>query len=132
MNNKKPSTYRELSDPCSPPSSSVEAAERIMASLETQKGGMLSDQKFLENILRHVVDNPDGFNREVQGEPSASARKVERHSLAGRTNKSKVILWLSDVEKEQLESLVKHRGDRSPSDLINHLLCLALGALRSI
>ena len=132
MNNKKPSTYRELSDPSSPPSSSIEAAERIMASLESQKGDMLSDQKFLENILRHVVDSPDEFNREIQGEPSASTRKVERHSLAGRTNKTKVVLWLSDVESEQLQSLVIHRGDRSPSDLINQLVCLALGALRSI
>lgn len=132
MNEKKPSTYRELSDPSSPPKSSVEAAERIVASLESRKGDILSDPKFLENIMRHAVDHPDEFNREIVGEPSASTRKVERHSLTGRTNKTKVVLWLSDVEAEQLRSLVKHRGDRSFSDLINHVICIALGALRSI
>lgn len=132
MNEKKPCTYRDLSDADSPPKSSAEAVKRLVDSLESHKGDMLSDPKFLENILRHVVDNPDEFNREIKGEVSAASRKVERHSLRGRTNKTKIVLWLSDVEHEQLQSLVKHRGDRSPSDLINHAICVALGALRKL
>ena len=132
MNEKKPSTYRDLSDPSSPPKNSREAVERIVASLESRKGDFLSDQKFLENIVRHATEHPDEFNREIAGEPSASTRKVERHSLKGRTNKVKVVLWLSDAELEQLQSLVKHRGDRSASDLFNHVACTLLGALRSI
>lgn len=132
MNNKKPSTYRDLSDSGSGPSSTAGAVQAVMDSLEQKKGDMLSDSKFLENILRQCLDNPDGFEREKIGEPSASVKKVERHSLRGRTNKTKFIIWLSDIEKEQLESLVRHRGDRSPSDLVNQMVCLALGALRSI
>ena len=127
MNSKKPLTYKDISDSGAKPKSSTDAVKRIVDSLESRKGDILTDQKFLENLIRHCVDSPDSFTREIPGEP-----KVERHSLRGRTNKSKLVIWLSDVEKEQLQALVRQRGDRSPSDLVNHLVCLALGALRSI
>tara|TARA_R100001163_G_scaffold15963_1_gene14428 strand:+ start:1170 stop:1568 length:399 start_codon:yes stop_codon:yes gene_type:complete len=132
MNEKKPSTYRELSDPSSPPKSSVEAAKRIVASLECRKGDILSDPKFLESIVRHALDHPDEFNRERVGEPSASTKKIQRHELSGRTNKLKLTCWLSDAEFDQMESYREHRGDRSHSDMWNQVICLVLGALRSL
>ena len=132
MKSKKPLTYKDISDSGTKPKCSTDAVKRIVDSLESRKGDILTDQKFLENLIRHCVDSPDSFTREIPGEPSAAERKVERHSLRGRTNKSKLVIWLSDVEKEQLQALVRQRGDRSPSDLVNHLVCLALGALRSI
>ena len=70
--------------------------------------------------------------REVKGEVSAAEMKEKRHTLQGKTNKMKMIIFLSDVEAEQLKSLVSQRGDRSPSDLINQVVCTILGAMRSI
>ena len=92
----------------------------------------MEDEKFLKALLARCVENPDQFNREKKGEVSGAERKVERHTLKGRTNKTKLILYLSDLEVEQKNSLVKRRGDRSPSDLVNQLLCTALASLRVI
>lgn len=130
MTNKKPVLYRELASTSSPPASPREAVERLVAGIEEIKGDMLTDQKFLKNLISKCIEHPDVFVRERKGEPSAAERKVERHSLKGRTNKTKLILYLSDEEVEQLNSLVTHRGDRSPSDLVNQLLCTALATLR--
>jgi hypothetical protein len=132
VKNKKPVLYRELAQSSSPPSSPVETAERLVASIKDTKGDILTDEKFLKNLITKCIENPDLFVREKKGEVSGATKKIERHSLKGRTNKTKVILYLSDEEVEQLKSLVSHRGDRSPSDLINQLLCTALATLRII
>ena len=132
MKNKEPLSFKELGQSDTQPSDATEAAKRLHESMEAKKGEILGDQEFLENLLRQCVDAPDAFVREVKGETSGAEKKVHRHSLRGRTNKTKLIVFLSDVEKEQLDSLVRHRGDRGPSDLVNQLLCTALGALRSI
>ena len=132
MKNKEPLSFEELGQSDTQPADASEAAKRLHASMEAKKGELLDDQQFLEGLLRQCVDAPDAFVREVKGETSGAEKKVERHSLRGRTNKTKFIVYLSDVEKEQLDSLVRHRNDRGPSDLINQLLCTALKALRSI
>jgi hypothetical protein len=129
---KKPATYRDLTDPASPPSTGSEAIERLHKSMEEAKGDMVVDPEFAANLLRKVLDNPDVFVREQKGETSGSIRKIERHTLRGRTNKVKALIYLSDAELEQLESYIKLRGDRGPSDILNQLLCTALGSLRSL
>ena len=132
MKNKEPLSFKELGQSDTQPSDATEAAKRLHESMEASKGELLDDQQFLEGLLRQCVDAPDAFVRELRGETSGAEKKIERHSLRGRTNKTKFIVYLSDVEKEQLDSLVRHRNDRGPSDLINQLLCTALKALRSI
>jgi hypothetical protein len=132
MKNKEPLSFEELGQSDTQPSDAAEAAKRLHASMESKKGELLDDEQFLENLLRRCVDAPDAFVREIKGETSGAEKKIERHSLRGRTNKTKFIVYLSDVESEQLDSLVRHRGDRGPSDLINQLLCTVLKALRSI
>lgn len=130
MTNKKPVLYRELASSSSPPASPREAVERLVAGIEGIKGDILTDQKFLKNLINKCVEHPDVFVREKKGEPSAAEKKIERHSLKGRTNKTKFVCYFSDEEMKQLWSLVEHRGDRSPSDLVNQLLCTALATLR--
>ena len=132
MKTKKPVSFREIANTTSPPPTPRAAVERLAASIEQTKGELMEDEKFLKALLARCVENPDQFNREKKGEVSGAERKVERHTLKGRTNKTKLILYLSDLEVEQLNSLVKHRGDRSPSDLVNQLLCTALASLRVI
>lgn len=132
MRTKKPCTFNDISKPDAPPATALEAARRLHASIEESKGEMMSDEMFLENIMRNAVEEPDSFTRERKGEVSGASKKIERHSLKGRTNKVKLVVYMSDVEKEQLDSLVRHRGDRGPSDLVNQVICTALGALRSI
>lgn len=132
MNKKKPVQYKELVSSASPPTSPRAAVERLAASIEESKGQLLEDQKFLKNLMQRCVENPDSFTREKKGEVSGAEQKISRHSLKGRTNKTKLILYLSDQEVDQLKSLVSHRGDRSPSDLVNQLLCTALATLRMI
>ena len=132
MKVKKPVSFREIANTTSPPPSPMAAVERLAASIEQTKGELMEDEKFLKALLGRCVENPDQFVRERKGEASAAERKIERHTLKGRTNKTKLILYLSDLEVEQLNSLVKHRGDRSSSDLVNQLLCTALASLRVI
>lgn len=132
MNTKKPVKYKELSNASSPPQSPIAAVERLAASIEETKGDLLNDQRFINNLIKKCVEEPDSFTREIKGEVSGAERKIKRHSLKGRTNKTKMILFLSDEEVAQLDSLVEHRGDRSPSDLVNQLVCTALATLRII
>ncbi|MEK9698333.1 MAG: hypothetical protein VW270_21365 [Candidatus Poseidoniales archaeon] len=132
MTNKKPVLYRELASTSSPPASPREAVERLVADIEKTKGDILTDQKFLKNLISKCLEHPDVFVRERKGEVSAAERKIKRHSLKGRTNKVKFNCYLSDEEVEQLQSLVEHRGDRSPSDLVNQVICTALATLRII
>ena len=132
MTNKKPILYRELAETSSPPATPREAVERLVASIEGTKGDILTDQKFLKNLITKCIEKPDAFVREKKGEVSAAEKKIDRHSLKGRKNKTKLVLYLSDQELEQLNSLVSHRGYRSPSDLVNQLLCTALATLRII
>ena len=132
MNEKKPVSHSELSCTGDPPRNAMQEIERIHASIETTKGELVLDPKFLENITRKVISDPGSFVREVKGEVSAAEMKEKRHTLQGKTNKMKMIIFLSDVEAEQLKSLVSQRGDRSPSDLINQVVCTILGAMRSI
>jgi hypothetical protein len=128
----KPLTFDEAEDPSSPPTSFMDVLERLESSILIQKATLLEDEDFAGNVLRHVIDNPLGFISEKKGSVSGIERKVERHRLRGRTNKVKVLLYLSDAEVAQINSYVKHRGDRGPSDLVNQLLATALGALRAI
>tara|TARA_R100000315_G_C5211808_1_gene125899 strand:- start:45 stop:443 length:399 start_codon:yes stop_codon:yes gene_type:complete len=132
VSTKKPVSFREIANTVSPPPSPRAAVERLAASIEETKGELMEDEQFLKTLLGKCVENPDQFVREQKGEVSGSTKKIERHSLKGRTNKTKLILYLSDIELEQLNSLVKHRGDRGPSDLVNQLLCTALASLRVI
>ena len=132
MTKKKPISYKDITECTSPPPSPVEAVERIAASINQSKGKMLDDQKFLKNLVKKCVENPDSFVRERKGEASAAEKKVERHSLKGRTNKLKLTCYFSDEEMKQMWSLVEHRGDRSPSDMWNQMICTALATLRII
>jgi len=132
MSKKKPVSYKELASSTSPPPSARAAVERLTAGIEESKGEFLNDQKFVHNLIKKCVDNPDFFTREKKGEVSGAEKKIKRHSLKGRTNKTKLILYFSDEEMKQLWSLVEHRGDRSPSDLVNQLVCTALATLRII
>lgn len=132
MTTKKPVSFRELASASSPPPSPMAAVERLTASIEQTKGDLLNDQKFLKNLISKCIDDPNSFVRERKGEVSGAERKIERHSLKGRTNKTKLILWLSDEEVKQLDSLVTQRGDRGPSDLVNQMICTALAMLRII
>tara|TARA_R110000744_G_scaffold315267_1_gene422171 strand:+ start:150 stop:548 length:399 start_codon:yes stop_codon:yes gene_type:complete len=132
MNNKRPITFREISSVSSPPPTPRAAVERLAASIEQTKGDLLEDQKFLKNLISRCVESPDSFARERKGEVSGAEKKIERHSLKGRTNKTKLIIYLSEEETKQLASLVNHRGDRGPSDLVNQLICTALATLRMI
>jgi hypothetical protein len=132
MNNKKPVLFREIASASSPPPSPMEAVERLTASIEQTKGDLLEDQKFLKNLISRCVENPDSFVREKKGEVSGAEKKIKRHSLKGRTKKTKLIVYLSEEESQQLDSLVTHRGDRGPSDLVNQLICTALATLRII
>ena len=132
MTNKKPIGYKELTVSSSPPPTPVEAVERLAASIEETKGELLEDQKFLKNLLQKCVENPDSFVREKKGEVSDAEKKIKRHSLKGRTNKLKLVCYFSDEEMKQLWSLVEHRGDRSPSDMVNQIVCTGLAALRMI
>ncbi len=132
MNKKKPVSFKEIANASSPPPSPREAVERLAASIEQTKGDLLEDQKFLKNLIGRCVENPDSFVREKKGEASGAEKKISRHSLKGRTNKTKLIIYLSNEEVEQLNSLVTHRGDRGPSDLVNQLICTALATLRII
>lgn len=132
MKTKEPLSFQQLGEPENSPSDAIDAAKKLHESMESKKGEILLDQEFLENLLRNCIEAPDAFVREISGETSAAERKVERHSLKGRTEKVKLIVYLSSVEKEQLDSLVRHRGDRGPSDTINQMICTALKALRSI
>jgi hypothetical protein len=132
VKNKKPISYRELTSASSPPPSPRAAVERLAASIEETKGDILTDQKFLKNLVDKCVEKPDSFVRERKGEVSGAEKKIQRHSLKGRTNKTKFVCYFSDEEMKQLWSLVEHRGDRSPSDLVNQLVCTALATLRII
>ena len=132
MSKKKPVLYKELATSASPPPSTRAAVERLAASIESSKGELLNDQKFLHNLIKKCTEDPDSFTREKKGEASAAEKKIKRHSLKGRTNKEKLVLYFSDEEMKQLWSLVEHRGDRSPSDLVNQLVCTALATLRII
>lgn len=132
MTKKKPVSYRELATSSSPPPSPRAAVERLTASIEASKGELMEDQKFLNNLIKKCTEEPGSFTREIKGEVSAAEKKVKRHSLKGRTNKTKLICYFSDEEMKQLWSLVEHRGDRSPSDLVNQLVCTALATLRII
>tara|TARA_R110000850_G_scaffold12465_2_gene41843 strand:- start:1156 stop:1554 length:399 start_codon:yes stop_codon:yes gene_type:complete len=132
MSDNKPVSFGDIADPSAPPKTASDAAERLHASLEKVKGSMFDDETFVENILRKCVDSPGSFVRERSGEVSGAEKKIERHTLQGRTNKTKLIVYLSDTELAQLDSLVKQRGDRGKSDLVNQVLCTGLGALRKI
>lgn len=132
MNTKKPVRYKELANASSPPQSPIAAVERLAASIEEIKGDLLDDQKFINNLIKKCIEEPDSFTREVKGEVSGAEKKIKRHSLKGRTNKTKFVCYFSDEEMKQLWSLVEHRGDRSPSDLVNQLVCTALATLRII
>jgi hypothetical protein len=103
MNNKKPVSFREIASASSSPPSPMEAVERLTASIEQTKGILLEDQKFLKNLLSKCVENPDAFVREKSGESSGAEKKIKRHSLKGRTNKVKLIVYLSDEEVTQLK-----------------------------
>ena len=81
MTKKKPISYKDITESTSPPPSPVEAVERIAASIHQSKGQMLDDQKFLKNLVKKCVENPDSFVRERKGEASAAEKKIERHSL---------------------------------------------------
>jgi hypothetical protein len=129
---KKPVSFQEITEATSPPRSPRDAVERLAANIEQTKGELMEDEKFLKTLLGKCIENPDQFVREKQGEVSGAEKKIERHTLKGRTNKTKLILYLSDLEVEPFYSLVKHRGDRGPSDLVNQLLCTALASLRVI
>tara|TARA_R110000751_G_scaffold246434_3_gene346393 strand:- start:1526 stop:1942 length:417 start_codon:yes stop_codon:yes gene_type:complete len=129
---KKPVSYKDITSTPIQAATPREAAELLASNIEEIKGEVLEDEKFIKNLLHQCISFPDQFNREKKGETSAAERKVERHTLKGRTNKVKVVLYMSDTEVEQLNSLVKHRGDRGPSDLVNQLLCTAMSALRLI
>ena len=132
MSNKKPIVYNELTKANPQPPTPVEAVERLTANIEETKGELLLDQKFLKNLIIQSIENPDSFVREKKGESSAAEKKIKRHSLKGRTNKLKIITYHSDEEMEQMWSLVEHRGDRSPSDMWNQVICTALAALRML
>ena len=132
MTNKKPILYRELTDANSPPPSPRAAVERLTAGIEGTKGDILTDQKFLKNLIDKCIESPDSFVRERKGEVSGAEKKIKRHSLKGRTNKLKLVCYFSDEEMKQLWSLVEHRGDRSPSDMVNQIICTGLAALRII
>ena len=132
VNKKKPVSFREIASASSPPPSPQAAVERLAASIEQTKGDLLEDEKFLKNLIARCIENPDSFTREQKGEVSGAEKKIQRHSLKGRTNKTKLIVYLSDEEVEQLNSLVTHRGDRGPSDLVNQLICTALATMRII
>jgi hypothetical protein len=132
VNKKKPVSFQEIANTSSPPSNPRMAVERLAANIEQTKGDLLEDQKFLKNLIAKCVEKPDSFTREKKGETSGAEKKIARHSLKGRTNKTKVIIYLSDEEISQLESLVFHRGDRGVSDLINQMVCTALAMLRII
>ena len=132
MSDKKPIKYSELTKVNSQQPTPVEAVERLTVSIEETKGELLEDQKFLKNLITKCLDNPDSFVRERNGEPSAAEKKIKRHSLKGRTNKLKITGYFSDEEMKQMWSLCEHRGDRSPSDMWNQVICTALAALRMI
>ena len=113
---KKPVSYKDITSTPTQAATPREAAEILASNIEEIKGEVLEDEKFIKNLLHQCISFPDQFNREKKG----------------RTNKVKVVLYMSDTEVEQLNSLVKHRGDRGPSDLVNQLLCTAMSALRLI
>lgn len=132
MKSKKPVSYKDLAMSSSPPHTPMEAVERITANIEQLKGELMEDQKFLYGLIKNAVENPDSFVREKKGEPSAAEKKEKRHSLKGRTNKIKFTCYFSDKQMKQLWSLVEHRGDRSPSDMVNQILCTGLVAMETL
>ena len=101
MNKKKPVSFKEIANASSPPPSPREAVERLAASIEQTKGDLLEDQKFLKNLIGRCVENPDSFVREKKGEASGAEKKISRHSLKGRTNKTKLIIYLSRLSSRQ-------------------------------
>lgn len=132
MKSKEPISFEELGESDSQPADAVEAAKRLHESLESSRAGLLDDQEFAANLLAQCIDSPDTFVREIKGETSAAERKVERHSLRGRTVKLKLVIYVSPEQHDQLKSISRLRGDRGPSDTVNQFVCTALKGMRSI
>ena len=132
MKSKKPISFEELGESDDKPADAVEASKRLHESMESSRAELLDDQEFAANLLAQCIDAPDAFVREIKGETSAADRKVERHSLRGRTVKLKLVIYVSPDQHEQLKSVARLRGDRGPSDTVNQLVCTALKGMRSV
>jgi len=128
----KPLTPKDLEDAAAPAKSPSEIAERIAEKLLSAKSELLTDETFLANITYQALKGPSTFPREDAKQAGGVQVKIKKHSLKGRTNKIKVMLWLSDSEVEQLTAYRDERGDRTVADLVNEVVCRALAALRAL
>ena len=122
----RPTNKKDLEHSGTEPESVDEVVDQLADRLHSTKAEMLTDPEFLAGMLRQAVAG-SSFPTEGMGGVQEKERK---HSLAGRTKRIKLYVFLSETEFDQLTSYKKQRGDRSTSDLINEMLCRALAALR--
>ena len=127
-----PITPKDLEDAAAPAKSPSEIAERIAEKLLSAKSELLTDETFLAIITQQALKVPSTFPLEDAKQAGGVQVKSKKHSLKGRTNKSKGMLWLSDSEVEQLTAFRDERGDRTVAALVNEIVCRSLAALRAL
>jgi hypothetical protein len=105
-----------------------QATELVTHGLERAKAHLFTDEEFLSKVFRHCMDSPELVVREIK----EVAEKETQLLIRGRTNKLKLIVFLSDAELEQWNSIKKLRGDRTLNDSAQAFIVLGLASLRAI